>query len=105
MNDIAVAPTDDEDQEELLVALQKKGLDKEAEKMRVLSAIASNSPTRVTDRVAWILNHYPQARDSDIKCQIIYWKTFQADLYGGGDISFENCQRYNDFIQLHVPAL
>jgi len=101
MNDIAATPTEDEDQEELFVTLQKKSKDKEAEKMRVLSAIASNSPARVTDRVAWILNHYPQARDSDIQCQIIYWKTFQVDLYSGGDISFEN---YPKLQRLHSIA-
>ena len=64
--------------------------DNETEKIRVLSAIASNAPSRVIDRVAWILNHYPSARDSDVKCQIIYWKTFESELYSGGDISLEN---------------
>lgn len=72
--------------------------DKEAEKIRILSAVAGNAPTRVIDRVAWILNHFPDARDSDIKCQILYWKTFQAELYSGGDISLDSypkLQRYN----------
>ncbi|WP_225592077.1 DUF3800 domain-containing protein [Pseudomonas sp. PDM15] len=102
MNDFVVTPMEDEETEqETLVALDKKNRDKEAEKIRVLSAIASNSPTRVTDRVAWILNHYPQARDSDVKCQIIYWKTFQTDLYSGGDISFEN---YPKLQRLHSIA-
>lgn len=70
----------------------------EAEKLKILSAVASNAPERVIDRVAWILNHYPEARDSDIKCQIIYWKTFQTDLYSGGDINLKNypeLQRFN----------
>lgn len=102
MNDFSGTPLKDEEAEqETLVALDKKSRDKEAEKIRVLSAIASNSPTRVTDRVAWILNHYPQARDSDVKCQIIYWKTFQTDLYSGGDISFEN---YPKLQRLHSIA-
>lgn len=69
--------------------LAKKARD-EAEKNRILSAIASNSPTRGIDRVAWILNHYPQARDSDVKCQLLYWKTFQPDLYSGGNILIDN---------------
>lgn len=58
----------------------------EAQKIRVLSAVAGNSPSRLADRVAWILNHYPSARDSDIKCQTLYWKTFQSDIYSGGAI-------------------
>lgn len=101
MKDIGMTLSDEEAQEEPLIAPLKKGMDREAEKIRVLSAIASNSPSRVTDRVAWILNHYPQARDSDVKCQIIYWKTFQSDLYGGGDISFEN---YPKLQRLHSIA-
>lgn len=101
MNEIAIIATEDPDEEAQLQALEKKGKDKEAEKLRVLSAIASNSPTRVIDRVAWILNHYPQARDSDVKCQILYWKTFQADLYSGGDISFDH---YPKLQRLHSIA-
>lgn len=66
---------------------QKNVADKnEAEKIKVLAAVAGNSPSRLTDRVAWVLNHYPSARDSDIKCQTLYWKTFQSDVYSGGPI-------------------
>lgn len=64
--------------------------DFEAEKQRVLFAISGNSPKRLLDRVAWILNHYTNARDSDISCQLHYWKTFQGDLYSGGNILQEN---------------
>lgn len=100
MNDIA-APIGDEASNEKLIEIKRVVKDKEAEKIRVLSAIASNSPTRVTDRVAWILNHYPEARDSDVKCQVLYWKTFQSDLYSGGDISFEH---YPKLQRLHSIA-
>lgn len=74
------------DPTESLMAEFKTNEKNEAEKIRVLSAIASNSPARLTDRVGWILNHYPAARDSDIKCQFLYWKTFQSELYSGGAI-------------------
>ncbi|MCY1205344.1 hypothetical protein D9M72_168930 [compost metagenome] len=70
----------------------------EAEKVRILAAVASNAPERVIDRVAWILNHYPEARDSDVKCQLLYWRTFQTDLYNGGDIAisaYPDLQRLN----------
>ncbi|QKS81958.1 DUF3800 domain-containing protein [Pseudomonas bijieensis] len=77
----------DEGQEDAVLAVKARN---EAEKIRILSAIAGNSPSRLIDRVAWILNHYPQARDSDVKCQLLYWKTFQQDLYSGGDISIDN---------------
>ena len=88
----------DEGQELKDLAVRAKN---EAEKHRIISAIASNSPTRVIDRVAWILNHYPKARDSDIYCQLQYWKTFQADLYSGGNILIES---YPKLERLHSIA-
>ena len=84
--------------DEITLPTMKSKVDIEAEKARVLSAIGSHAPIRVLDRVAWILNHYPEARDSDIKCQLIYWRTFQSDLYNGGDIPlkhYPNLQRFN----------
>lgn len=70
----------------------------EAEKLRIMAAVSSNAPERVIDRVAWILNHYPEARDSDVKCQLLYWRTFQPELYNGGDIAltaYPELQRLN----------
>ncbi|KPA89375.1 Protein of unknown function (DUF3800) [Pseudomonas asplenii] len=90
---------DPDDEQELKgLAIKAKN---EAEKSRIISAIAGNSPARVIDRVAWILNHYPRARDSDIQCQLLYWKTFQADLYSGGNILIEH---YPDLERLHSIA-
>jgi hypothetical protein len=92
--DIVTDDLDDTNDQRMLDKIKTQ----EAEKLRILSAVASNAPTRVIDRVAWILNHFPEARDSDIKCQLIYWKTFQSDLYSGGDIqvnSYPSLQRFN----------
>lgn len=50
-------PLDDDDKTaERLLAGNRKN---EAEKHRILAAVASNAPERVIDRGAWILNHYP----------------------------------------------
>jgi len=88
-------PLDDDKVVDKELAVQRKS---EAEKLRILAAVASNAPERVTDRVAWILNHYPEARDSDVKCQLLYWRTFQPELYNGGDIAlsaYPDLQRLN----------
>lgn len=87
MNEIAAISEEMEDLDQIDTPLTKNF---EAEKQRVLFAISRNSPKRLLDRVAWILNHYTNARDSDIACQLHYWKTFQGDLYSGGNILQEN---------------
>ena len=38
-------------------------------------------------RVAWLLNHLPETRDSDLRLQIQYWTTFESDIYAGGPIA------------------
>ncbi|WP_083265610.1 MULTISPECIES: DUF3800 domain-containing protein [Pseudomonadaceae] len=96
----SAALSSDEFEENLIASLPppSRMKDLEAEKLQILAAVAGNAPERVVDRVAWILNHYPEARDSDIKCQTIYWRTFQSDLYNGGDIPIVNypqLQRFN----------
>lgn len=38
----------------------------ETKKIRVLSAVTGNSRSQLTDRVAWVLHHYPSAHPKDI---------------------------------------
>jgi hypothetical protein len=56
------------------------------EKVRgtLLHAISAGKLDTLQERVAWILNHYPDSRDSDLALQIKYWETFEPEL-GGGD--------------------
>ncbi len=51
----------------------------EAEQERVLAAVATGAFDTVEQKVAWILNTYPAARDSDITLQLRYWETFVDD--------------------------
>lgn len=53
---------------------------------RVLAAIAGAKLDTVQERVAWILNHHPEARDSDITLQLRYWEAFQPELFDGVSI-------------------
>ena len=50
-----------------------------AEQERVLAAVATGAFDTVEQKVAWILNAYPGARDSDITLQLRYWETFVDD--------------------------
>lgn len=60
------------------------------EKERILLHVADARLDTLTTQVAWLLNHYPETRDSDIALQIHYWKTFEADKFGGSYISVDD---------------
>lgn len=62
---------------------------KERERQALLERVSSFNLRTITHRVAWILNHYPNTRDSDITLQLNYWTTFQGELYDGGPINPE----------------
>jgi hypothetical protein len=58
------------------------------ERERLLAALASGRTSTLQERVAWILNQYPDARDSDIILQLRYWQTYEPAAMGevGGNL-------------------
>jgi len=58
----------------------------DVEKERVLSGVASAKFDTVQERVAWILNNFPETRNSDIALQLKYWERFERDIYDGVSI-------------------
>lgn len=56
----------------------------------LLHAVSSCQLNTIEERVAWILNHFPKTRDSDIALQLRYWRNFQENLFDGGEISVRN---------------
>ena len=64
--------------------------DLEKERQQILERVSSHIIDTVRDKVAWILNHFPETRDSDITLQIKYWETFDSDIYNGGPIYPKN---------------
>jgi hypothetical protein len=79
--------------EEVLSEEEKR----ERERQDLLEQVSSFNLRTIKHKVAWILNHYPETRDSDITLQLRYWATFQPNLYPGGDIAPEN---YYDLARL-----
>lgn len=55
----------------------------EAEKAAMERAVLSAKFDTIQERVAWILNHFPDTRNSDITLQLKYWDRFEPDLYDG----------------------
>lgn len=80
----------DEDKDSIVQAyLDKKIQLKNAEKQLKISkekalveqAIASMNYSNKRDKVACILNLYPDSRDSDLTLTIRFWEVFQAEIY------------------------
>jgi len=53
----------------------------------LLKAVNACELNTIETRVAWLLNHFPNTRDSDLALQIRYWQNFQPERFDGGDIS------------------
>ncbi|MHB1685357.1 MAG: DUF3800 domain-containing protein [Bacilli bacterium] len=53
-------------------------------KDKLQESIAAGEQNNIMNRVAYLLNLYPQARDSDITLQLKYWKKYQHDIYKDG---------------------
>lgn len=62
---------------------EKKIVDPEKEKQKILHSIAACKTDTKNEKVAWLLNNYPDTRDSDITLQLRYWRTFESDLFDG----------------------
>jgi hypothetical protein len=65
---------------------QQKVAKQEEERRLLLEHISSAATNTLRDRVAWVLNHYPETRDSDIALLIKYWEIFEPDIYNGDSI-------------------
>lgn len=68
---------------------EKRLIKKESEKNRFLKHLEEGDLRTMTARVAFILNHYPETRDSDLLLTLLYWETFQNELYNNGKFTKE----------------
>lgn len=65
----------------------------EREKQELLTRVASSELSNMRQRVAWLLNHFPRTRNSDIALQVKYWEIFEHNLVGEGRVSLEDLYR------------
>lgn len=54
---------------------------REKEKLDLLASLASADFSAMKTKVAFLLNLYPQARNSDVTLALKFWETFQPDVY------------------------
>jgi hypothetical protein len=62
----------------------------EREKKELLACLASADFTAQKTKVAYILNLYPESRNSDIALTLKYWEVFQSDIYNPAGIPPES---------------
>ncbi len=70
---------------------KQKMLQEEAD--RLLTKVTESNLNTLLEKVGWILNHYPQTRDSDICCQIKFWETFEPEHLRGNSVSFDDLHK------------
>lgn len=66
---------------------QKRLIKIQREKESLMQQLTEGILTNLNSRVAFILNHYPETRDSDRLLTLRYWETYQHDLYNRGHIT------------------
>jgi hypothetical protein len=73
-------PQDSEEQFALEVGNdnEEKAARIEAERDELVAAVADNQLDTLHRRVTWVLNYFPDARDSDITLMLRYWENFDA---------------------------
>ena len=81
------------EQLELTAGTSNEAAQLEAKRESLVHAINSCQLNTIEERVAWLLNHFPKTRDSDIGLQIRYWQNFQSDHFDGGEISVSDYYR------------
>jgi hypothetical protein len=67
---------------------RKDDKDVDRERTQLLARVASAELSTIGHRVAWVLNHFPKTRNSDIALQIKYWQSF--DKLTGNIIELED---------------
>lgn len=66
----------------------------ERQRAKLLARISESNVSNVTQRVAWILNYFPEARSSDVTLMLRYWETFEYSYHRGSTVSPEDLYRY-----------
>jgi hypothetical protein len=68
---------------------QKNAIEREV----LLNKLAESNLDGVREKVAFILNHYPETRNSDNALVWRFWKVFEPEHAGSGAINQEKMQR------------
>jgi hypothetical protein len=76
-----------------LLKAQRKAEKIVMERAVLLEKLGSNITDTLNSRVAWVLNHHPATRNSDVRLQVTYWKTFDHQWVSGSSVELDNLYR------------
>ncbi len=86
-------PIEENPQENRSEEEKLKEAKREEEIQELLNNLSSANVNTLRDKVAWILNHNPKARDSDVTLMLDYWETFESNIYSGHSINPDDLYR------------
>lgn len=78
-------PTEKDDISAELISKKQEQI--EVERKELLNRVASNDIQNTRDRVAFILNNFPEARNSDVDLAWEYWSFFESHKFNKGFIN------------------
>lgn len=86
-------PIEENPQENLSEEEMLKEAKREEEIQELLNNVSSATVNTLRDKVAWVLNQNPEARDSDITLMLHYWEIFESNIYNGQYIKPDDLYR------------
>ena len=89
-----------DEQDDEMVQKDDKSERLEKEKEDLLAHVASSSLSSMHHKVAWLMNHHPDTRNSDIALQIRYWKTFESEIVYGDYVRLDDLYRLPRLVSL-----
>lgn len=87
MQQLLFDPTDESPEENLSEDEKQKEAKLQKEIQDLLNNLSSATVNTLRDKVAWVLNQYPDARDSDVALMLYFWETFESNIYNGHSIN------------------
>jgi hypothetical protein len=87
MQPLLFDPNEENPQENLTEKEKLKAAKLQEEIQELLNNLSSATVNTLRDKVAWILNQYPDARDSDVALMLHFWETFEPNIYNGHSIN------------------
>jgi hypothetical protein len=91
MNGMPKEGSHDNAQEESERTKKERAQGIEREKEDLLARVGASNLSTMRHRVAWLMNHFPKTRNSDIALQIKYWEAF--DNFKGTHVPVEYLSR------------
>jgi hypothetical protein len=62
----------------------------ERERGELLARVAASEISTMRNRIAWLMNRFPDTRNSDVVLQIRHWEVFESDIFNGRSVQVDD---------------